>query len=85
MTEEGRSVLVTVGTTSFDELVGSIAEENFMKELVAKGYTRLVLQIGKGDEARVPQSIAGLTVDHYSLKPSIKIDMQQASLIISHG
>ena len=52
---------------------------------MAKGYTRLVLQIGKGDEARVPQSIAGLTVDHYSLKPSIKIDMQQASLIISHG
>ena len=31
MTEEERSVFVTVGTTSFDELVGSVAEENFMK------------------------------------------------------
>ena len=38
MTEEGRSVLVTVGTTSFDELVGSIAEENFMK--VSTVYAR---------------------------------------------
>ena len=52
---------------------------------MAKGYTRLVLQIGKGDEECVPQSKAGITVDHYSLKPSIKTDMQQASLIISHG
>ena len=38
MTEEGRSVFVTVGTTSFDELIGSIAEENFMK--VSTVYVR---------------------------------------------
>ena len=53
---------------------------------MAKGYRRLVLQIGRGDETRVPKSIPGrITVQNYSLKPSIRTDMQQASLIISHG
>ena len=52
---------------------------------MAKGYTRLVLQVGRGDEPRVPPGVSGITVDHYRLKPSIKDDMTGASLIISHG
>ena len=52
---------------------------------MAKGYTRLVLQVGRGDEPRVPPEVAGIRVHSYHFKPTLKEDMLQSSLIISHG
>lgn len=46
MTE--RVVFVTVGTTCFDALVRAIDSDNVKKALFAKGYTHLLIQMGRG-------------------------------------
>jgi hypothetical protein len=43
-----RVVFVTVGTTSFDALVRAVDSENVKKELLVKGYTHLLIQMGRG-------------------------------------
>jgi len=43
-----RVVFVTVGTTCFDALVKSVDSETVQKELLAKGYTHLLIQMGRG-------------------------------------
>lgn len=43
-----RVVFVTVGTTCFDALVRAMDSENVKKELLAKGYTHLLIQMGRG-------------------------------------
>jgi UDP-N-acetylglucosamine transferase subunit ALG13 len=43
-----KEVLVTVGTTEFDELLDALDNPNFLRCLVAEGFTKLVLQIGRG-------------------------------------
>lgn len=57
-----------------------------MQLLVKQGYTRLTLQVGKGQV--VPDTstlVCGLAVSWYRYKASLQSDMQQASLVISHG
>jgi hypothetical protein len=43
-----RVVFVTVGTTCFDALVKAVDSETVQKELLAKGYTHLLIQMGRG-------------------------------------
>lgn len=50
-----RTVFVTVGTTSFDALVSAVDTENFKKELYARGYTHLLIQMGRG--SYIPQKV----------------------------
>jgi beta-1,4-N-acetylglucosaminyltransferase len=42
-----RTVFVTVGTTKFDALIRVVDQQAFADTLVAAGYTRLVMQIGR--------------------------------------
>lgn len=42
-----RTVFVTVGTTKFDALIRAVDRQTFADALVAAGYTRLVMQIGR--------------------------------------
>ena len=42
-----RAVFVTVGTTKFDALIRAVDQQAFADVLVAAGYTRLVMQIGR--------------------------------------
>ena len=42
-----RTVFVTVGTTCFDPLIRAVDQQTFADVLVARGYTRLVMQIGR--------------------------------------
>ncbi|GAA0187069.1 hypothetical protein LIER_34357 [Lithospermum erythrorhizon] len=46
--EARRSVFVTVGTTSFDSLVRAMDNKNVQEELFRKGYTHLLIQMGRG-------------------------------------
>jgi beta-1,4-N-acetylglucosaminyltransferase len=46
-----RVVFLTVGTTCFDALVRAVDSENVKKELLAKGYTHLLVQMGRGSYA----------------------------------
>ena len=46
--QEKKVVFVTVGTTLFDALVRIVDTKEVKQELIRKGYTHLVLQIGRG-------------------------------------
>ena len=39
-----RTVLVTVGSTKFDELIRAVDSQPFADELVAQGYNKLIMQ-----------------------------------------
>lgn len=43
-----KTVFVTVGTTSFDTLVKAVDSERVKAELFRKGYTNLLIQMGRG-------------------------------------
>lgn len=43
-----RSVFVTVGTTKFDSLIREVCAAGCQDELLARGYTELLVQKGKG-------------------------------------
>ncbi|KAL3152711.1 hypothetical protein ABBQ38_012302 [Trebouxia sp. C0009 RCD-2024] len=89
-----RTVLVTVGTTKFDALVQAVDSLNVAATLVARGYTRLVIQKGAGKhqvQTLVPvgsqhhQLSNGLQVEVFDFAPSLAEYMQAADLIISHA
>jgi len=43
-----RVVFVTVGTTSFDALVKAVVSQNVKDELQKRGFTHLLIQMGRG-------------------------------------
>lgn len=81
-----RVVFLTVGTTCFDALVRAVDSENVKKELLAKGYTHLLVQMGRG--SHVPTKSEGegsLAVDYFTFSSSIADHLRSASLVISHA
>uniref|UniRef100_K3Z1D9 Glycosyl transferase family 28 C-terminal domain-containing protein n=1 Tax=Setaria italica TaxID=4555 RepID=K3Z1D9_SETIT len=83
---ERRTVFVTVGTTCFDALVMAVDSPEVKKALLQKGYTDLLIQMGRG--TYVPSKVSGdatLQVDHFTFSPSIADNMRTASLVISHA
>ncbi|XP_048127873.1 UDP-N-acetylglucosamine transferase subunit ALG13 homolog isoform X2 [Rhodamnia argentea] len=90
-TEDGvrpqRTVFVTVGTTCFDALVRAVGTRDFQQELSARGYTHLVIQMGRG--TYTPKKSDGedgsLVVDYFTFSSSIADYLRSASLVISHA
>ncbi|KAG8062439.1 hypothetical protein GUJ93_ZPchr0003g18528 [Zizania palustris] len=81
-----RMVFVTVGTTCFDALVKVIDSEAMKEALLQKGYTDLVIQMGRG--TYMPSKVLGsstLQVDYFTFSPSIADYIREASLVISHA
>ncbi|KAG1676748.1 hypothetical protein FOA52_005037 [Chlamydomonas sp. UWO 241] len=87
-----KTILVTVGTTKFDDLVKAVDDAEFAAAAVAKGYTHLKVQHGAG--AYAPHNLigvgeasgvaaSGLTVEFFDYAPSL--DMEGATLVISHA
>uniref|UniRef100_A0A3Q0RQW9 UDP-N-acetylglucosamine transferase subunit ALG13 n=1 Tax=Amphilophus citrinellus TaxID=61819 RepID=A0A3Q0RQW9_AMPCI len=72
-----KTVFATVGTTSFDELIESA--------LKARGYERLVLQVGRGSVFPAAASCPHITLEAFRFKDSIAEDIKQADLVISHA
>ncbi|XP_058068523.1 uncharacterized protein LOC131217600 [Magnolia sinica] len=88
--DSGRSkkiVFVTVGTTCFDALVKVVDSQLGKEELFRKGYTDLLIQMGRG--TYTPSKTSGedgsLAVDYFAFSPSVADYMRSASLIISHA
>ncbi|KAL6041395.1 hypothetical protein STEG23_026186, partial [Scotinomys teguina] len=80
-----KSAFVTVGTTSFDDLIRCVAADDSLQILKSLGYNRLVLQIGRGTVVPEPFSTESFTLDVYRYKDSLEEDLQQADLVISHA
>ncbi|KAJ1412289.1 Glycosyl transferase, family 28, C-terminal [Sesbania bispinosa] len=81
-----RVVFVTVGTTCFDALVRAVDSQNVKQELLGKGYTHLLIQMGRG--SYVPSKSEGdgsLAVDYFTFSSSIADHLRSASLVISHA
>lgn len=81
----GRSVFLTVGTTSFDELIACISSEHTISTLKDLGYNRVILQIGRGTVEPKSYSTASFTLDVFRYKDSVAEDIQNADLVISHA
>ncbi|XP_070535634.1 UDP-N-acetylglucosamine transferase subunit ALG13-like isoform X2 [Ptychodera flava] len=84
MASNEKIVFVTVGTTKFDELIEAVSCQS-VRQLERLGYTRLVLQIGRGEYE--PESVITPTfrMDVFRFKDSISEDTKSASLVISHA
>ncbi|KMS97943.1 hypothetical protein BVRB_4g097180 [Beta vulgaris subsp. vulgaris] len=82
-----RVVFVTVGTTLFDALVRAVDAPEFKQDLYAKGYTHLLIQIGRG--SYIPTRSTGddgsLAVEYFTFSSSIAESLRSASLVISHA
>ncbi|KAL6989656.1 N-acetylglucosaminyldiphosphodolichol N-acetylglucosaminyltransferase [Sarracenia purpurea var. burkii] len=82
-----RIVFVTVGTTCFDALVRVMDTMEVKKELLNKGYTHLLIQMGRG--SYIPTKSSGedgcLVVDYFTFSSSIADNLRSASLVISHA
>lgn len=79
------TIFVTVGTTKFDLLIETLCQAEVLSMFSQMGYTKILMQIGKGEYIPKDGKQMGIVVEHYTLKDSIAADMQQASLVISHA
>ncbi|WOK98029.1 UDP-N-acetylglucosamine transferase subunit [Canna indica] len=82
-----KMVFVTVGTTCFDALVKAVDSQQVKEELTNKGYTDILIQMGRGSyvPSKVTREDGSLTVDYFTFSPSIADYLKSASLIISHA
>eukprot|EP00451_Oxyrrhis_marina_P036820 CAMPEP_0204382872 /NCGR_PEP_ID=MMETSP0469-20131031/55496_1 /ASSEMBLY_ACC=CAM_ASM_000384 /TAXON_ID=2969 /ORGANISM="Oxyrrhis marina" /LENGTH=209 /DNA_ID=CAMNT_0051375069 /DNA_START=1 /DNA_END=628 /DNA_ORIENTATION=+ len=81
-----KKVFVTVGTTLFDALVHAVDDMEFHKLLASQGYTELVIQYGRGAVPKLDKAAGSpLSVEAFSLKPTLKDDFRTAALVISHA
>lgn len=80
-----KTVFVTVGTTSFDDLIESITCPEAVQVLKTRGYERLVLQVGRGSLLPAADSCPQVKLEVFRFKSSIQEDMKQADLVISHA
>uniref|UniRef100_A0A7N0TA76 Glycosyl transferase family 28 C-terminal domain-containing protein n=1 Tax=Kalanchoe fedtschenkoi TaxID=63787 RepID=A0A7N0TA76_KALFE len=82
-----KMVFVTVGTTSFDKLVRAVDTQEVKQELYRKGYTSLIIQMGRG--SFIPTKCAGedgsLAVDAFTFSSTIADHLKSADLVISHA
>eukprot|EP00438_Fugacium_kawagutii_P012674 Skav207516 [mRNA] locus=scaffold907:206762:211355:+ [translate_table: standard] len=76
---------VTVGTTSFDDLVKEVDSESFQEQAKSLGYKSLVVQSGRGTYRLSQRDPPILEVKSFDLKPSLEEEMSSASLVISHA
>lgn len=80
-----KTVFVTVGTTSFDDLIETITSPETVQALRARGYERLVLQVGRGALLPAADSCPHIKLEAFRFKSSIAEDIKQADLVISHA
>ncbi|XP_071614332.1 UDP-N-acetylglucosamine transferase subunit ALG13 [Heliangelus exortis] len=79
------SVFVTVGTTSFDDLIETVCSPETLQVLQNRGYQKLVLQVGRGALEPVPGSIQAVAVEVFRFKDSVAEELRRADLVISHA
>lgn len=83
---EYKSVFITVGTTSFDELFYVVNTKQTVEALKLLGCKKVVMQYGRGEPIKLHQELfEGITVELYGLKNGISADIEAADLVIGHA
>ncbi|GFT05203.1 UDP-N-acetylglucosamine transferase subunit ALG13 homolog [Nephila pilipes] len=77
------SVFVTVGSTSFDDLIKTVCSSEILQCLSDEGFKKVILQIGRGTV--IPDKSDIIEVEWFRFKYSISQDIKNASLIIGHA
>lgn len=78
------AVFVTVGTTSFDELIEEVNKPRFHKALYNLGYRRIFIQYGTGTtEPLVQGSLLDIVAFRFS--SDLESIFSDSALVISHG
>eukprot|EP00930_Biecheleria_cincta_P007257 TRINITY_DN108451_c0_g1_i1.p1 TRINITY_DN108451_c0_g1~~TRINITY_DN108451_c0_g1_i1.p1 ORF type:complete len:178 (+),score=26.67 TRINITY_DN108451_c0_g1_i1:85-618(+) len=89
MSAEGKSIFVTVGTTSFDDLIKEVDSEAFHAEARGLGYTSVTIQRGRGQfrpiRGESDESSSTLQMTSFDFKPTLAEEMNSASLVVSHA
>ncbi|KAG0366233.1 hypothetical protein BGZ54_005631 [Gamsiella multidivaricata] len=82
-------VFATVGSTRFDKLIAVVSSPPLLKLLSSLHYTHLTIQHGQSpitiSSPQVSSVSPDVQVDAYQYKSSLREDMAQASLVISHA
>eukprot|EP00002_Diphylleia_rotans_P008888 TRINITY_DN18869_c0_g1_i1.p1 TRINITY_DN18869_c0_g1~~TRINITY_DN18869_c0_g1_i1.p1 ORF type:complete len:165 (-),score=32.01 TRINITY_DN18869_c0_g1_i1:116-610(-) len=78
------SVLVTVGSTSFDALIKKVNDPRFGEILSSQGLTRISIQYGRGSEEPRWRCDA-MECKAFRFTPSLQSELESADLIVSHA
>ncbi len=83
-----KTLLITVGTTKFENLIKAIDEEDFYKLLDSHKFTKLIIQKGMGEY--IPSkfknlSLANLKVEVEQLMKDFNLVIKESDYIISHA
>ncbi|CAO3652990.1 unnamed protein product [Cunninghamella echinulata] len=82
------NLFVTVGSTSFVELVDSVTSIKFLEELSSQGFTQVTIQYGTSEDIflnNMKEYKGDIKIKGYDYKPSIDDDMKSANVIICHS
>ena len=82
-----KQILITVGTTKFENLIKAIDNDNFYNMIIKNGFTKIIIQKGHGEY---------IPINHKKFEQKIKIQISEilnnfediiksSELIISHG
>ena len=84
-----KTVFVTVGTTAFDALVRTVDSDACLGELLRRGFTNVLVQLGTGEHVprdRYAHKTGGtIAIKHFRHSPSLAQNIASADLVISHG
>eukprot|EP01104_Vermistella_antarctica_P005041 TRINITY_DN1544_c0_g1_i2.p1 TRINITY_DN1544_c0_g1~~TRINITY_DN1544_c0_g1_i2.p1 ORF type:complete len:203 (+),score=21.50 TRINITY_DN1544_c0_g1_i2:215-823(+) len=97
----GSYILITVGTTDFDELIGAGSDEAFVQLAHKLGFDEIRLQIGRGAVPANPVFVldsdhnvtsrqgelqeGGVRCTYYRLKQTLLEEIRNASLVVTHA
>ncbi|KAK3281812.1 hypothetical protein CYMTET_10420 [Cymbomonas tetramitiformis] len=86
------TVFVTVGTTSFDDLISVVDSPCCIEALREKGFDKIVIQLGRG--TYVPKLLGkdqkernanGINSEYFAFSSSLAENIKSADLVISHA
>jgi hypothetical protein len=78
-------VLITVGSTRFDALVGAAFSRPVLNALAQKGYSDVVIQCGNSPVEEFSVRGHGVNINVWTFKPSLDEDYDAADLVIGHA
>ncbi|VDD79500.1 unnamed protein product [Mesocestoides corti] len=78
------AVFVTVGTTSFNDLIREVNQLSFHKAIARLGYRKIFIQYGRGTVDPLPTE-SPLEVVSFPFRTNLDSVFSESSLVISHG
>lgn len=82
----GRIVLVTVGSTLFQDLTDAVLQPDFLRALSSSGYTYMMVQYGSAQLTWAgPDTLSGISIETKPYISDIDNVLASSDLIISHA